>query len=286
MLSRSLAFTVLVAVVAGAAPPALAQRAPDMTTLDRGDGITKLGLDGGLVGVDALPFDTVLWFELHGQYVTPSGLGFYGAAPLWLSMGDDDDPQPGSPGDPPGDQDGAALGNLEAGGLYVISGPKLSWVFRGGVALPTASDGIAEGLTRFFGVWPRLTDWALIVPEATYLRASASPLYHSDRLFLRADLGFDLVLVDDTDLAPNLLRANFAGGVDLGLVALSLELVNLVSLDDFDDDGEESMLHTLTFAVRFMTRRFEPFIALGAPLDDSARAAADWYLSAGLQFPL
>lgn len=60
---------------------AAAQRAPDMATLDRGDGITKVGLDLGYSSLDT-HYSGALRFELYGQYVLPSGLGFYGALPM------------------------------------------------------------------------------------------------------------------------------------------------------------------------------------------------------------
>jgi hypothetical protein len=264
------ALTLSLAVLATSSV-ARAQRAPDTATLDRGDGITKIGLDLGLTFLDDNPYDTALRLEPYGQYVLDMGLGFYGALPLSASFGDDDDP--------PGDQDDVALGNLDVGMLFVLHGETVSWVFRGGVALPTADDEPDGALTNFFAVWPRLTDLALAEPDATRIRLAVSPLVHKKKLFLRADVGLDLA----TDDAENhLVRVNVAGGVDTGTVALSLEIASLGSLDDADD---EDWFHTLAFAARFMTKSLEPFLAVGLPLDSSLREGIDLFVSGGIQVP-
>lgn len=255
---------------------ASAQRAPDTATLDRGDGITKIGLDLGLTFLDTPIYDSALRLEPYGQYVFDSGLGFYGALPITASFGDEDDPIAG-------DQDDVAIGNVDLGLLFVLDGPTLSWVFRGGVAAPTASEGLDDRLTNSAGVWPRLTDLALIQADATYFRLSVSPLVHTRRMFLRADLGVDLGIGEDDFDPDELVRLNAAAGADLGVVALSIELATLAALDDVDDD--EDFVHTVAFAARFMTEALEPFIAIGAPLDESARDTVDLFVSGGIQVP-
>ena len=283
---RSFTLALTLSTYMAVAPPALAQRAPDLATLDRGDGITKFGLDLGLTFLDRqpppVPYDLALRFELHGQLVLSSGLGFYGAVPMSASFGDDDDP--------PGDQDDFAFGNADLGALYVLSGPSVSWVFRGGVGLPTADDDLDGILTNFNAVWPRLTDLALATSDAVYVRLSFSPLVHVNNLFLRADIGFDLGIDRDDlpgDQADDLLRLNIAAGIDLGAVALAAELVNLISFDNFEafDDGDDDFLHTLAFSARFITETLEPFLAVGLPLDTFARDRVTLFISGGLQVP-
>lgn len=251
-----------------------AQRAPDMATLDRGDGISKIALDGGLTFLD-VPYDTALRLELYGHYVTRMGLGFYGSLPLSMSFGapsDDEDPVP--PDAIP--NDAASLSNLEAGGLYVATkSPNLSFVFRLGASIPTSTDGRDEAATRFAGVYPRFTDLANTFDE-WYLRFSFSPLIYVDRLFLRADLGLDLAF---EDAIPHFLRFNLGAGVDLGPVALSLESVNSLAFWEGDDD----FLNALAFTVRFMGERFQPYLAVGSPIDDS-RDNVDLFLAGGIQF--
>jgi hypothetical protein len=274
----SLRVLVISTVLIASAATAAAQRAPDTATLDRGDGITKLGFDLGLTFLDDDSlYDGALRVEPYGQYVTDSGFGFFGALPITVSFGDEEnDPLLGDP-----DQDTVAIGNLDLGLLYVLHGPTLSWVFRGGVAAPTASDDLDGFLTNAAGVYPRLTDVALIHPDATYIRLGVSPLVHANKFFMRGDIGFDLGIDDDDNEGEELLRLNLAVGYDVGLVALSAELVNVGEVAD-DNDGDEDWIHTLAFAARFMTEKLEPFLAIGLPLDDS-RDFVDLFLSAGIQ---
>src|SRR5688572_2367480 len=248
----------LLIILAGATT-AHAQRAPDMATLDRGDGISKFGLDLAFSSIDSPIYDATLRFELYGQYVMESGLGFYGALPISRSFGADDDPV-----DSP--DNATALGNVDLGVLYVLTrSPSLSWVFRGGVALPTSSDDRDGATTNLFSVYPRLTDAALMVPDAFYVRLGVSPLIHVDNIFFRVDFGFDIGS-DDNDIADELLRINVGGGIDLGAVALSLELVNLYTLDELDDGDD--FVHTLAFTLRFMGEQLQPFLSVGTPIDD------------------
>lgn len=250
---------------------AFAQRAPDMATLDRGDGITKLGFDLGFSSLEDPPYDAALRFEIYGQYLTDSGLGFYGALPIARSFGGEGMPQP------PEAFNRTALYDLDAGLLYVISGEQLSWVFRGGLLMPTANGGYDETLTRYAAVGPRLTDIAGAADD-WHLRLSISPLIHVDKLFLRADVGFDLDLGDDD---YHYLRLNVGGGVDLGTVALSLELVNTATFGDFTRN-EEDFFHALAVTVRFMGEQFQPFLSVGTPIDDYRRDVIKLFVSGGL----
>ena len=253
------------------ASTAHAQRAPDMATLDRGDGISKFGVDVAFSSLDTPFYDAALRVDLYGQYVTRSGLGFYASLPIASSFGDAPEPMP---------QPATALGNLDVGLLYTITkSPTLSWVFRGGLAVPTASDDFDGTATNVFATWPRLTDYALAVPDAWYIRLGVSPLIYVDKLFFRADIGFDIGS-DDNNAADEILRLNVGGGVDLGTVALSLELASLYSFDDFDEDND--FVHTLAFTARFMLQKLQPFVSLGTPLDNS-RDAIPFFVAAGIQ---
>lgn len=272
---------VLLAIHVITEPVAHAQRSPDMATLDRGDGISKIGIDLGLTFLDVSPYDEALRIELYGQYVTRSGFGFYGALPLARSFGAPDameDPEP--PDMVP--NNATAVGNLELGGLYVATmSPRFSWVFHGGVALPIGTSGRDSAATLVSATFPRLTDLAL-ASDAWYLRLGVSPLIYFDKLFFRADLGFDLGF-DDDDVAGDeidLFRINVGAGVDLGVVALSLELVNLATLDDFG--GDETFVHTLALTARFMGESLQPFLTVGAPLDESRRDMVTLFIAGGI----
>jgi hypothetical protein len=248
-----------------------AQRAPDTATMDRGDGVTRIGFDFGLTLADKppAPYDAALRVEAYGQYVTNSGLGIYGSLPVAHSFGGDGPPMP---------DDATALGNVELGGLYVLSGDSLSWVFRGGVALPTASDSVDGVPTNAVPTPPRLTDTALARPDALYLRFGTTPLVHANKLFLQADLGADVGIgIGDGSKPDHFLRFNLGGGIDLGF----LELVNLAQIDD--DDDNEQFVHALSFTMRFMGKALQPVIAVGSPLDDSGRAQVKLYAAVGIQ---
>jgi hypothetical protein len=263
-------FGIALVLVVALATTAHAQRSPDMATLDRGDGITKVGVDLGLTFLEHPPYDMGLRLEPYGQIVLDSGLGFYGAIPISMSFGGDENPQPPLP------RDATALGNADLGLLYVLAtDPAWSLVFRGGVAVPTASGGFDESATNAYASFPRMTDIALAHPDAWYIRIGVSPLVHVNKLFLRADLGFDLGLDDDG--ADELVRLNVGAGVDLDMLALSLELVNIGNLDA--DDWN----HGVAVTMRFMGEQLQPFLSVGTPLDDGLRDAVELWVSGGLQ---
>jgi len=281
-----LAYAVGFAFVAlmAAGQPAHAQRMPDMVTLDRGDGISRVGLDFavGFAEDDVLivqdgaaaVLDAALRFEVFGQYVSRGGFGVYGALPISHLLSDGDDE--------------AAIGNVDVGGLFVQQRRTHSFVFRAGLALPTAADDLDGFLTNVIAGATRLTDLALVAPDTTYLRLSFSPLYHANQVFLRLDLGADVVVNDDDDSVidpPTIFRANLGGGFDLGAVALMAELVNLASSESFDDDGEddEDFLHTFALSARFMGGDLQPYLSFGVPLDDAIDGIIDFFVGAGLQ---
>lgn len=252
-------------------PLASAQRAPDMATLDRGDGISKVGLDLGFSSLESPPYDSALRFELYGQYVGRSGLGIYGALPLSRSFGGEGLPQP------PEAYDRTSFGNLDLGMLYVLHGGSLSWVFRAGVIAPTYTGGRDPALTRYYAAAPRLTDLAMASTD-WHVRLAISPIIHVDRLFMRADIGFDLDVGDED---YHYLRLNVGAGVDVGVVALSLELVNTATFGDFVRD--EDFFHAVAFTVRFMGERLQPFLSLGTPIDEYRRDSVRFFLAGGIQ---
>lgn len=271
MAKRSLIAAAVAVVLGAASGVGWAQRAPDLATLDRGDGISKIGLDVGLSFTDGA-YGAALRLEPYGQYVTRMGLGIYGALPITRSFGGDDGPP----------DEAFGLGSFDLGLLYVVEPtPELSWVFRGGVGLPLASDSVDGATTNFYGVFPRLTDLGLTVPDAFYGRFSVSPLLHLRRVYLRVDLGLDAGS-DDADLAHELVRFNVGGGIDLGAVAVGAELVNLYTFDDFG--AGEQFLHTGALTLRVMGKSLQPQFAVGIPLDDSTRDVVSVFLTAGIQY--
>lgn len=272
---RTFALALALALIGLASTPALAQRAPDMATLDRGDGISKLGLDVGFTSLRDPPYDAALRLELYGQYLTRSGFGLYGAFPVARSFGGEGEPQP------PEAYDRTSLGDLDVGMLYVVDSGILSWVFRAGLALPTSTDGRDPFLTRYYGSAPRLTDLALAAGD-WHVRLAISPLIHVNRLFVRADLGFD---IDAGGGDYHYLRLNLGAGIDLGALALSLELVNTGTFGDLEsgDERDEDFFHAVAFTLRFMGEHLQPFLSVGTPLDAYRRDRVALFLAGGLQ---
>jgi hypothetical protein len=266
------------AVLAALAVPAHAQRAPDFTTMDRGDGYSKVGLDLAWVKLEPPPYDSVLHVEIYGQYVLQSGLGFYGAFPLAKSFGDGPDE---------GESDGeSSIGNLDLGGLYVISGYDLSFVFRLGIVAPTASTDPGDFTTNFYGQQFRLTDMALVNPDAWYARLAFSPLIHISSFFLRGDIGVDIPFAEDEYPADPIGRLNVGAGFDLGTIALGVELANIFEVDDDDEDEEESdrdVFSTAAFTVRFMGGTLQPYLALGIPVQGYVRDTVEFFIAGGIQ---
>jgi len=273
-------FMIAFVLLAAFAAPAAAQREPDFATLDRGDGISHLGLDLAWIKLDPPPYDSVLHLELHGQYVLQSGLGFYAALPINRSFGDGPDEE---------ESDGeAAVADLDVGGLYVISGPELSWVFRLGLVAPIGGDDLGEFATNIRGANFRLTDVALAYPNDWWLRVAFSPLFHAHSVFLRIDLGVDVPFAEnDEDIyrTDPIGRLNLAGGVDLGSAALMLELTNIAEFDDDDGDPpeDEDVFTNVAVTARFMGEVLQPFISVGTPIDKAVRDQVDVFIAGGIQ---
>jgi hypothetical protein len=150
-------------------------------------------------------------------------------------------------------------------------------VLRGGLALPTSTGGIDHGLTRYYATAPRLTDIALASSD-WHVRLAVSPLIHVDRLFARADLGFDINIGGDD---YHFLRFNVGAGYDFGVVALSLELVNTATFGDFVRD--EDFFHAFALTVRFMGEQLQPFLSFGLPIDEYRRDNVRFFIAGGIQ---
>jgi hypothetical protein len=240
-----------------------ARAQPSFATLDRMDGRTRLGAD---LGYTILDRGSAQRLGLHGQGVSRSGFGGYGALAV-------------SNVSPDGFDDESGVSAIEVGGLYVFSG--LS-TLRLGLILPTA-DSDDTAVNRWAGLG-RLTDLVQSSPEATWLRASLSPIMQSGSLLFRADLGLDLPLDHDSRFDPDpLIRANLGLGVATGMVDLMAELVNVGTTASHHDLSERFM-HTIAFSVRVKPGAVEPAFSLVLPLDSGFRGTVDAVLVFGVQY--
>jgi hypothetical protein len=179
----------------------------------------------------------------------------------------------------------AALGDLDVGGLYVISGPQLSMVFRLGLIVPTASEDPGDNAANFWAQQFRLTDVAMTNPDAWYARLSFSPLLHAHSLFARLDLGVDIPFAEDDYRADPIGRLNLGAGVDFGAAALMVELANLFDIDDDDDDppDDDDWANSAAITARFMGETLQPYISVGMPIDEWLRDRVDFFLAGGIQ---
>ncbi|MBT6179832.1 MAG: hypothetical protein HOI23_21505 [Deltaproteobacteria bacterium] len=128
----------------------------------------------------------------------------------------------------------STIGNVEAGivGRTDLGNFKLNYRF--GVSLPTASgsDGMEGMLNLYTNIYGALADpanFSAALPDYLTIRTSASPEFELGPIFVRADLGTDILIrTGDVpeDSAEVMLRINAAVGVDLGGVQLAVETAN------------------------------------------------------------
>jgi hypothetical protein len=229
---------------------------PGFFTLDRADANSRAGFQGGWnkiadVGLgDA--FATRL--EAFGQFILPSKAGgFYGQLPLVHRFNF-------------GAADATALGNLEVGGI-VLPYRRSDLILRAGIAAGTASDNLAAQDAAYY---ERLTDYVLTRPSTTTLRASASTLRQLDIIFLRGDLGLDVVLnKPDADPTNVYGRANIALGARAAGLDFTFELVNLARFNGGQGGVTNYLMHTGALSVR--TPGVDQFhLGIVMPLDGPA----------------
>lgn len=126
---------------------------------------------------------TVFAFNIHGQYISPSGLGGYAALPFAFASTDDDSQ--------------TAIGNIELGGLYVFRQPDLDFYLRGGFAANTASEEGTFLLPAANGV-PRLADAITTGADSNWVRGGAG-IRATSGSFVLGGSGMFNVLLDELD---------------------------------------------------------------------------------------
>jgi hypothetical protein len=250
--------------------PAVAEVSADRTfsTLDRVGNRTSVGVDlllhsfEGPVQVDTTRID------LHARYVHPSGAGIGIALPLTIfNEGDTDDE----------DDEGTPLrGNLSIDGFYRLQQGDLKLFLRAGAVLPTGSHD--SGQVAIFGSLGRITDIPTDFDAATVLRLGVSPQYDHGRIFLRGDLGLDLILdqPSGSDGGP-WAHLNVAAGYDTGPVDIAAEIANQHYFAKEDDDGlgllnfdqESNTITNIALSARYTAAVVEPHIALVLPTNDN-----------------
>ena len=272
-MSRSVRWRVALLSILIAAPagsePAAAQPAGEFMTLDRADHESRAGLFFGLLHIEDSDVDEgALRLELHGQHVTPSGLGGYIAVPIHMIVLND------------GGDDETALGGIELGGVLARGlGPGQEVALRAGLVLPTAEgDDFQEFLVSLFAVQARLTDIVQAIPETSSLRLGGSLLGSVPGLVYRVDGGLDLPLFTtlegaEIDHEP-VVRLNGAVGLGLGLGTLAFELVNLLVTEGEDGDfGDRSFTNAgVSLGVALASLRVQGgfFLSVDSVLEEDA----------------
>src|SRR5262249_10266470 len=222
---RSLAWVGMLGSIAHAQPadPAVT---PGFVTIDRFDASTRAGVEASYLFFHVLEpppgfadHFTSLRFDLYGHGVDPeTGLGAYVQMPASHTAHKF------------GAEDTWALGDLDIGALYVVRGdlPALAIVVHAGLSLPTGARATDRFESNVYAGLARMNDFVLEIPRGVTIRIGASPLARFGPWFARGDADLDIKLSQDRgDLADNVLRLNLAAGVDVGLVAVSLESSNV-----------------------------------------------------------
>ncbi len=219
---------------------------------------------------------TSVGITAHGHYIDKgSGFGGYINVPLQYLTGELTVPFLGTI-----DDNEFSIGNLEVGGVFAKQLRHLAVVAHIGIALPThsAEDDLLGNLSPAASA-PRYTDLVTRVPESTWLRLGFSPMGRQGKLFWRADVGIDIALDDDaTDSLSPAYYFNVGGGIDLGQVALQLEIDTLVTDSDGDDTNS-----VLALGARFQSGKFRPGVSMFFPLGwDDNTANTGWDFGFGV----
>jgi hypothetical protein len=192
---------------------------------------------------------TLKRIDISGQFMSPNGTGAYARIAGSFAEGD------------------SHLGSLELGGLWRRSSESGDVTLRAGLVAPTsrASDSGDDDLHLISTFIARPSDLLTAAPETTTLRVAASPSLRSGNFVARADVGLDVVVhTSEGDLpdAPY-LHVDLGAGFDNGKGSLTLEMSNMVYLDETD-----SMLHVASITGAFHAGQATPYLSIGRPFGD------------------
>jgi hypothetical protein len=142
-----------------------------------------------------------------------------------------------------GDGSNTAIGNIEAGivGKTDLGGFKFNYRF--GVSAPTAAKlegrgGLVDVYTNHYGTLADPSNLPAGMNDVLAIRTSASPEFELGPVFVRADVGTDILIGmgDNSDAAEVMLRINAAAGIDAGGVQLAVESANAFLLTESGTD--------------------------------------------------
>lgn len=192
----------------------------------------------------------LLRFNFLGQYVASSGFGGYaGISATTLTFASDS-------------QHEAGTGNFELGSLYQHAmSSELDLGVRVGLILPVVKRD--DSLVQLAGTLiARPADIATVFPDATWLRLSISPTYHSGPAFVRADLGVDIAMLDGHGVDP-IEHVNVGAGIEHNRVIATAEMQTAFV-------GPRS-IHVACLSARYHGEVASPYVALSTLLEDEFR---------------
>jgi len=260
--------------------PKDAVHSPGFVMIDRFDAASRVGaditylfLDGGNDGT------TILRFNLAGRYVDPKKhLGGYVQVPFVHGSGNG--------------ASNNALGDLEVGFLAMPNlGSNLGMVLRAGITAPTADNAPGDAVFNVVTSVVRLSDLYQALPRGITARLGVSPVYRSGNVFARVDVGLDLNLYEkidgaDSDTADALIRIDAAVGVDLGSLALGLELANAYLNNSNLDGIGNKMINVAAVSARARLAAVHPYGGLIIPLDDDSTQIINAAVTVGVEFDI
>ena len=193
---------------------------------------------------------TLFAVNVHGQYISPSGLGGYAAFPFVYASID-------------GESE-SGIGNLELGGLYALrQSPDTDILLRGGISLDTADEEdifiIVAGQLS-----PKLNDVYSSGLATTWGRAQAQVRHASGTLRIGGMVGFDVPidgLAAESDGFDGAINVAASIGVQGPSVGFGIGFAMIKALTDGDDDDTtfSSINATIDFPVGPKMRFFGTF---------------------------
>jgi hypothetical protein len=166
-----------------------------------------------------------------------------------------------------------AMSNLEVGASYSSRTPDLGLTAHLGVVAPVGSDDFSGFISNAVGGYGRLTDLVTDISQAYWFRPSVT-VASRGRTFVRADLGLDLGIAENEDLAGDRETATiFRASVGFGIVGDQIAFLGeIASILNADDAVDSSALFQPMAGLRFLGPGLRPGFAIGTIIGDDVDA--------------
>lgn len=191
-----------------------------------------------------------------------------------------------------GDTNNSAIGNVEAGVVGNTTLGKLKFNYRFGVSVPTAAKSSffeysLDYNTNVYGASADPANFTACLPDYLIVRSSASPEFEWGPVFVRADIGTDILI--ETGDGPDdpveiMVRINAAAGIDAAGVQVAIETANSFILTQSGVDPFSALGVTLALPTENVTVFGGVSATIGDGLIDSAPIVM--IVNTGLRFSL